>query len=157
MSEVYAIKNGKRFLIDIITNFKFNDCMYSVYTLDEKKDNCDIYCGKVIDGVLTKITNSTERRAVDNIVNNLFSSIRLDDDSDGEYVHINYDGEEVLAEVLDIMNINDEEYVILSVENNDMSDIFAMKVVHIGDNVQYIRLSNDEQELVLSTIEDILE
>ncbi len=159
MDELYTVRDGEREKIKVVGSFKFNGNVYCIYSLPNKVDTDkeDIYCGKIVEGVLRTIEEENERKAVDTIVSDFFDSIKTEDDMDDRYIHITRNDEEVLAEVIDIMEIDGEEYMLLSVEaDNDMSDIFAVKVVHIGEEVKYISLTSDEQEMILDTFNDII-
>ena len=161
MDDLFVIKDGERFKVNIINNFKFNGNLYCVYSIanTEEEDRCDIYCGKIVEGVIRNIEDEQEKRAVDTIVKDIFDSVDLENEEHLDTIEIMRNDEPVTAEVLDVMEINGDEYFLLSVDNDndDMSDIFATKVLHIGDKVKYISLTSDEQELVLDTLDDILE
>ena len=159
MDGLYTIKNGERVEVKVVGSFKFNGNIYCIYSLPNKEDTDkeDIYCGKIVEGVLRTIEDEAEKRAVDTIVGDFFDSVKTEDEADDRFIHIKRNDVEVLAEVLDVMEIDGEEYMLLSVEaDNDMSDIFAVKVVHLGDHVKYISLTSDEQEMVLDTFNDII-
>lgn len=160
MDGLYVLRDGEKLDINVVLNFKFNGNIYCVYSIvnRDNTNKCDIYCGKIVENVLRNITEETEKNAVNKIVKDLFNSVQLEDDyNDMETVEIIKDGKKVTAEVLDVIELNDEEYFLLAVDNGSMSDIFATKVVHVGNEVKYISLTSDEQELVLDTLDDILD
>ncbi len=158
MDGLYTMRNGEKVEINVVGSFKFNGNIYCIYSLPNLDDSGkeDVYCGKVVENVLRKIEDEVERRAIDTIVSDFFDSIKSEDDVDDRYIQIKKDDKDVRAEVLDVMEIDDDEYMLLAVDHGDMSDIFAVKVVHIGEEVKYISLTSDEQEMILDTFNDII-
>lgn len=150
--------NGEMKEATSIINFTFNYNTYCVYSVDKDGENVEIYCGKIINHVLYDIEDEKEKAIVNRIVSRLINDDSFEtNDENNSTITVQYNGIPTIADVLDIININNEKYLILATTNENTSDIFVRKIIKENEEEKYISIEDEEEkEIVFDIIKNMI-
>ena len=156
----YVEENGNKVEVTILTTFKIGEDNYCAYTIPTH-DLRDVQCAKIVGNTLQTIDNEQIKKIIDKILLQLENNRKEDSEEQNEtfYMQDEY-GNQVEAQILDIIEINNQEYVLYSTKKNEEEvNIFAKKIIkdQSGEE-QLISIENpNEREIVFNTIKEILE
>ena len=160
MEDTFTINlNGEMKEATAIINFTFNQNTYCIYAISKNDEDVDIYCGKIIDKALYDIEDEKEKEIVNQIVEELLddNSFEMRDEKKSTII-VEYNGVPTTADVLDIININNEKYLILAITQDEKtSDIFIRKIVTENGKETFIPVEEEEEkENVFDIIRNIV-